>query len=254
MTRKLPQIGSRTLRAFTLTEILVVMAIITTLLVLLFPAVGLVINKAGTSESASNLRQLGVAMHAFAGENSGAFPPTASQTSKPEGGWENLGSWDGYLLPYLGVDAPPIAHDGYYGRVNQVARLLSHPDDESEVITPLRVRRGYAMISGDGFVGKATWSGTGWYPSARIGAIPSPANTILITEFAGLENNVIGRTGNAGIRTVTRQKEYQAELNEGGKFNYLFCDGHVELLHPDETIGSGSEDKPRGMWTLDPAD
>ncbi len=243
-----------TLRAFTLTEVLVVVAILATLLVLFFPALGLVTQRAGTSESAANLRQIGVAMHAFAGEHASAFPPTAIQTQTEQGTWENLGSWDGYLLPYLGVDAPSQAHDAYFGQVSRVAELFSHPRDESEVITPLRVRRGYAMISGDGFVGKATWSGMGWHPSARIGAIPNPAGTILAAEFPGLDNNVIGRTGNAGMRNVTRQQEHQAELNPGGKFNYLFCDGHVELLHPDETIGSGSYDKPEGMWTLDPND
>lgn len=239
---------------FTLTEVLVVIAIIATLLALLFPVLGLATQKSGAAQSASNLRQLGVAMLAFAGEHGGAFPPAAIQTTTAEGTWENLGSWDSYLLKYLGVDVASSVHAGHYSQLLVVEDLFSHPRDESEIVSPGRVRRGYSMVTGGGMVGQATWSGSGWYPSARIASVPSPASTLLITEKAGYLNNVIGRTGIAGLRSITMQTAYQPDLNPGGKFNYLFCDGHVELLHPDETIGNGSYDNPEGFWTLDPSD
>jgi prepilin-type processing-associated H-X9-DG protein len=35
-----------------------------------------------------------------------------------------------------------------------------------------------------------------------------------------------------------------------GRFNYLFHDGHVETLRTKDTVGSGSETAPRGMWTM----
>lgn len=34
------------------------------------------------------------------------------------------------------------------------------------------------------------------------------------------------------------------------RFNYLFHDGHVSILKTTETLGSGSESTPRGMWTM----
>lgn len=247
-------VASKRQAGFTLTEVIVVIALIAILLVVLLPSLGLVINKAGTSESAANLRRLGIAMHAFAGEHGGAFPPTASQTKTEQGTWQHLGSWDGYLLPYLGVEASPGASPGDYGKVLKVAQLYSHPNDESAIELEGKARRSYAMVAGNGMVGMSTWSGTGWFPSARISTIPSPATTLLITEKAGYPNNVIGRTGHAGVRSINIQTAHEAELNPGGKFNYLFCDGHVELLHPDETIGSGSYDQPKGFWTIDPTD
>lgn len=247
-------VATRRPAGFTLTELIVVIAIIAVLTVLLLPSLGQVIKKAGTAESASNLRRLGVAMHAFAGDHGGAFPPTASQTQTAQGSWQHLGSWDGFILPYLGVDASPGAGAAHYGEVLQVAEIYRHPSDESVIDLENRTRRGYAMVAGDGMVGLSTWSGTGWFPSARISSIPSPATTILITEKAGYPNNVVGRTGHAGIRSITGQTAYQPELNPGGKFNYLFCDGHVEFLHPDDTIGNGTYDRPEGFWTLDPSD
>ena len=38
------------------------------------------------------------------------------------------------------------------------------------------------------------------------------------------------------------------------RFNYLFHDGHVEPLKIEETIGSGTTNAPKGMWTMTPGD
>jgi prepilin-type processing-associated H-X9-DG protein len=34
------------------------------------------------------------------------------------------------------------------------------------------------------------------------------------------------------------------------RFNYAFCDGHVEALKIEQTIGSGTLTAPKGMWTV----
>ena len=36
----------------------------------------------------------------------------------------------------------------------------------------------------------------------------------------------------------------------GQRFNYLFNDGHVQALRTTETIGFGTLDNPKGMWTV----
>lgn len=40
----------------------------------------------------------------------------------------------------------------------------------------------------------------------------------------------------------------------GQRFNYLFCDGHVEGLRIEDTIGRGTLQDPLGMWTIYPGD
>ena len=40
----------------------------------------------------------------------------------------------------------------------------------------------------------------------------------------------------------------------GSRFNYAFCDGHVEVLKIEQTIGSGTLANPKGMWTITPGD
>jgi prepilin-type N-terminal cleavage/methylation domain-containing protein/prepilin-type processing-associated H-X9-DG protein len=36
----------------------------------------------------------------------------------------------------------------------------------------------------------------------------------------------------------------------GNRFNYLFCDGHVQALTMEQTVGSGTLANPAGMWTI----
>ncbi len=38
------------------------------------------------------------------------------------------------------------------------------------------------------------------------------------------------------------------------RFNYLFHDGHVAILRVTDTVGSGTTNAPKGMWTMTPGD
>ncbi len=40
----------------------------------------------------------------------------------------------------------------------------------------------------------------------------------------------------------------------GNRFNYAFCDGHVEGLKLEQTLGTGTLTNPKGMWTITPGD
>ena len=40
----------------------------------------------------------------------------------------------------------------------------------------------------------------------------------------------------------------------GKRFNYLFFDGHVGIHRITDTVGTGTTNAPRGMWTMTPGD
>jgi prepilin-type processing-associated H-X9-DG protein len=95
--------------AFSLVELLVVVAVVLLLLGLLLPAVQKVREASNKMVCANNLKQLGLALHAYHGDH-GRFPPGYSSdwndanrdplTWDGPTGW----AWGAYLLPYLEQD------------------------------------------------------------------------------------------------------------------------------------------------------
>jgi prepilin-type N-terminal cleavage/methylation domain-containing protein/prepilin-type processing-associated H-X9-DG protein len=246
-------------RAFTLLELLAVLAIVGLLMALALPILGRLLQSSQNSKSASNLRTLGAAMILYAAENNGAFPPSASQVTRAEGGWApgGVGSWDQYILPYLfpNLRSNPGNYLMYYDEIRGSEALFSHPNDRGIVTGEKMLKRGYAMIAGAGKIGRATWEGTVFNPSERLVNISAPSKTLLLVENPGMQDNRVGRTGGAHVQNAVELTTRQPDLNgKEGHFHFLFADGHVQLLDLQETVGTGTLQQSRGMWTINPND
>lgn len=85
--------------AFTVTELLVTVSIITFLAVLLMPALNSTTDAANRAKCANNLRQLMTASSAYAAENNGTFPVPGQEFGFPH----EFMNYDTVLKPYLQV-------------------------------------------------------------------------------------------------------------------------------------------------------
>jgi prepilin-type N-terminal cleavage/methylation domain-containing protein len=89
-------------RAFSLVELLVVVAIIAALAALLLPSLSLVRDAARTAQCSSNLRQVGLAITGYTQDNRGLLPYTNGVTSNHRG--HEGGPLDFLLASSLGYD------------------------------------------------------------------------------------------------------------------------------------------------------
>ena len=125
MSSRLRAAGPR--RAFSLVELLVVVAIIGTLLGLLLPAVQAARAAARRAQCASNMRQVGIGILHFADTHRGRWPET-THTVDPDpatGGFTR--AWIESVGPYVEkVDAIRICPEDPLGQKRLAARLTSY--------------------------------------------------------------------------------------------------------------------------------
>ncbi|MFO0875381.1 MAG: prepilin-type N-terminal cleavage/methylation domain-containing protein [Phycisphaerales bacterium] len=113
MTRHTPASSSRPRRAFTLVEVLVVMACVTLLLALALPAIAKVSEHGRSVRCAANLRQMMIAATAYTGTYAERYPPAILYFKKSSGievaAWDFVQSPGGVVKPgalWLFTDDP----------------------------------------------------------------------------------------------------------------------------------------------------
>jgi type II secretory pathway pseudopilin PulG len=131
----------------TLVELLVVMAILGLLVGLLLPAVQSARNAARRAGCQNNLRQIGLALHAFHAAH-GAFPEGGIEWRPPGNTTRRQISWCAWLLPYLDEAALADSLD-----LNQAFDSRANAQAAAEILSVFICpagRRGPVLVEGRG--------------------------------------------------------------------------------------------------------
>lgn len=269
--------------AFTLVELLVAVSIIGTLVAMLLPAISLIKSSAKQANCQSNQRQIFMAILAYANDQKSQIPTGYSTTLDTNG----YISWDDLVSDYDGRELPLTAPFGMPSKAASTCMILNAnaltmrlynfyrcpAEDVLQANVQLNAARNFmrsygmnrARVSPN--VPKGVWG-------SRFNAIRSPTSTILLAEVrsmymrmgssqAGeaidnpnsdptkdLPSNRVGQVTsyNSSLATVAGATE---PLHRK-KWNYLFCDGRVQLMAPEATVSPGvalnGDTDANSMW------
>jgi prepilin-type N-terminal cleavage/methylation domain-containing protein/prepilin-type processing-associated H-X9-DG protein len=220
MTWKLHPDGSmRTRRnAFTLVEILVVVAILGAFASVIAVAAGHMRTAAKRTACLSNQRQIGIAMVSYASENNGQFPVSTHST----GPFRKDQSWIYQLAPYL----------------NKVDEVRICPADSPKRQAQIRKIKATSYLMNDLVIDSPQYN--------RLTNIPSPGRTILL--FSLSENRAPSTTRdhihgsewtswNAALNDIEPDRHRPGARSSNrtkGSANYLYADGHVKNIKAQE--------------------
>jgi prepilin-type N-terminal cleavage/methylation domain-containing protein/prepilin-type processing-associated H-X9-DG protein len=207
--------------AFTLIEILVVIAILAVLAALLLPAVRSVDGRAKETKCLSNLRQVGVAMTLYQAQNDGRFPEAYDVYAGPG---VPRSTWIAKLIPLIG------------GKDNdQVdpASVFNCPSRK-----PLSGKAQW-WADGSSFAMNTQIANANW--NYRASMVPEPSKIVWVAEIV--------ETNTEWVRTSDGLPGFGATMafrHARDHTNVVFCDGHAERRSREDLVFQPT-DRP-SLW------
>lgn len=207
--------------AFTLIELIVVLAIILVLAGLLFAAASSARTSADIADSASRLRQWGMALGLYVAENDGSLP-RRGQGVQPLGQIDRPTDWFNALPPYLGSPSyQDLVASGHKPKAG----------DKSIFVSP-----------------GSTDPGAQYFLSYAMNMNLSPwnlADPSMMSQIANLPFVVfMAEAAGPYSSTYPSTKPYSVAAPHRGRGNVLFLDGHVQTFS-STYLGCGVGDPKR---------
>jgi prepilin-type processing-associated H-X9-DG protein len=270
--------------AFTLVELLVVIGIIVIILGILLPVLSSVRRRGRDVVCASNMRQIAVALIAYAEQNNGSFPTIANKLTDL---WYSQSIIGPYISAPDKVGRPGEIPEGAQPSAGLANGVFRCPDDRDDSVRSYSMNF-YAvgkvsahfqkMLDGPKSPGKLFKLGSS--PSSRLmlvleswpelpidGTSPTVFTAQAVVGLVGTPGARFG--GGGGImwktpvdatpgRFDTRASQitfyrhdahsHKAEI-PSGQCNFAFLDGHVEMLRQNELVNSDGTSTYVALWS-----
>jgi prepilin-type processing-associated H-X9-DG protein/prepilin-type N-terminal cleavage/methylation domain-containing protein len=224
-------------RAFTLIELLVVIAIIAILAAILFPVFASARERARETSCASNLRQIGTAIHMYAQDWDEQFP-------------------SGHFFDAYGNDITPSTainwRDALYSYLKTPTVFRCPSDPSGPYLTD---GSGNVVLGRDGqpeyipsYILNAWFSDTVADTKRGLGDIKDPSGSIMLAERNQDGLTQLGNPNDDDFHPwdpVSTWLPAIAATRHNGMANYLFADGHVKAMKIEQAF---SPPNASGSW------
>jgi len=235
--------------AFTLLEIVIVVAILGLLAALLFPVFARIREAGRRTTCTSNLKQIDVALSQYAQDYK--FYPVLSASGTYGNGGKSLpgvycGAWPDKMLPYIKSESIFVCPSD----LSQRYRSGCPADDTSNPTNPITFRGSYSfnLPNGQASFDVSTRAFTSSFDRVR-GASPlrytRPSSTILISD--GVNGNwadfISPGYTQPPMQDVATLQNYGVPDRHSGGVNVAFADGHVKWMSLESLL-------KKSLWTI----
>jgi prepilin-type N-terminal cleavage/methylation domain-containing protein len=219
--------------AFTLIELLVVIGIIAILIGLLLPAVQRVREAAARTQNANNLKQIGIALHAFHDAQQG-FPIACRKLQSAAESGQTTMSWRLELMPYVEAQNFQTAYDQQYWWWRPGNLSLAKGSGPKVFTSPF----------GDAFPGQGAYSMCGgtstvalYDPMDNGTAIPNPSGWYMGYNYCGWFDTTTQRArvtnGFAAIASIQGgARRSMLEITDGTSNSIAVVSNSVSIAWP----------------------
>ena len=224
---------NRACSAFTLIELLIVIAIVATLAAIVLPVYGSVQMTSRRTQSMSNLRQLTTGTLAYSGDHNGNLPQQGDATTWASAATNTAAENDQWYNTVLTnyANSPSVSdyakNPAAFYQKGSLFYVPAAPYSSTKLAAPQ-----FAVA----FNSKLETSG---YTNVSLQMIQAPTETVLYLE-----------TGVLGEKPLTGQKAYTAQpysyasraaARYGGKMILTFCDGHADAFTATDIVSSSGK-------------
>jgi prepilin-type N-terminal cleavage/methylation domain-containing protein/prepilin-type processing-associated H-X9-DG protein len=219
--------------AFTLIELLTVIAVIGILAAILIPVVGRVRQSARTAHCTKNLHGLGTAFQLYAADNKGLYPAVTYHPTQSVNANLSKENWQVELGPYHGRTVKDLrdlgtTSDSYVFCPEFVTLYRDDPGWSTAINTEKTAGYGMNVKLGNGINPRRD--------RFKAALLRNPSRTILVGDSSGRTIDV----GTDWQKNATKLGGYvnSDPVRHAGKAAYLHADGHVALFAPDVALAA----------------